>query len=207
MVSTTGTAVLARSAWSNPAGRDQSAAAPPPAAIDRRPRGSIDTVDTADTGCAGSLPPNGDGTERPSGARTAAGARAMRRRRARLAADRRPPSGVLPSSPRRSAVVAADRGDEVDDRHYPVGRWLRLACTLCFTATAVLVAVVLLSTSDTQVVGPVVVQPGDTLWSVAQRADPAADPRAVVDRIKELNGLQGDAVVAGAVLQVPVSTP
>ncbi len=131
----------------------------------------------------------------------------MRRRRARLAADRRPPSGVLPSSPRRSAAVTADRGDEVDDRAYPVGRWARLACTLCFAATAVVVAVVLLSSGSPRVVGPVVVQPGDTLWSVAQRADPASDPRAVVDRIKELNGLHSDAVVVGAVLQVPVSTP
>ena len=86
-------------------------------------------------------------------------------------------------------------------------RWVRLACTVAFAATAVLVAVVLLSSGGATVVGPVVVQSGDTLWSVAQRADPGADPRAVVDRIKELNGLQGDAVVAGAVLQVPVGTP
>lgn len=143
----------------------------------------------------------------PAEARTAAGARAMRRRRARLAADRRPPSGMVPSSVRRSAVVAADHGDEVDDRVYLVSRWVRLACTLCFTATAVLVAVVLLSSGSTQVVGSVVVQPGDTLWSVAQRAEPGADPRTVVDRIKELNGLRGDAIVAGAVLQVPTTTP
>lgn len=140
----------------------------------------------------------------PVAARTAAGARAMRRRRTRLAADRRPPSGVLPSGPGRAAVVTADRGDDVADRVQPVGRWVRLACTLCFTATAVLVAVVLLSAGSTRVVGPVVVQPGDTLWSVAQRVDPGADPRAVIDRIKELNGLQGDTVVVGVVLQVPV---
>jgi hypothetical protein len=131
----------------------------------------------------------------------------MRRRRARLAADRRPPSGVLPSSMRRSAVVAADRGDEVDERVQPISRWARLACTVCFTASAVLVAVVLLSAGSTRVVSPVVVQPGDTLWAVAQRADPGADPRAVIDRIKELNGLHGNSVVEGAVLQVPVATP
>ena len=132
---------------------------------------------------------------------------AMQRRRARLAAGRRPPSGVVPSGPGWSAVVTADHGDEVDERIRPVGRWVRLACTLCFTATAVLVAVVLLSSGSTQVVGPVVVQPGDTLWSVAERADPGADPRSVVEQIKELNGLAGDTVVVGAVLQVPVSTP
>ena len=103
--------------------------------------------------------------------------------------------------------MAADRGDEVDDRIQPIGRWARLACTLCFTATAVLVAVVVLSSGGAQAIGPVVVQPGDTLWSVAERSDPGADPRAVVQRIKELNELPSDAVVAGAVLQVPVSTP
>lgn len=121
-----------------------------------------------------------------------------------MAADRRPPSGVLPSGLGRSTVITADRGDEVADRVQPVGRWVRLACTLCFTATAVLVAVVLLSAGGARVVGPVVVQPGDTLWSVAQQADPDADPRAVVDRIKELNGLQSDSVGVGVVLQVPV---
>lgn len=151
--------------------------------------------------------PAGPVGARTVGARTAAGARAMQRRRARLAADRRPPSGVLPSGLRRSAVVSADHADEVADRIRPVGRWVRLACTLCFTATAVLVAVVLLSSGGTQVVGPVVVQPGDTLWSVAQRADPGADPRSVVAQIKKLNGLSGDTVVAGVVLQVPNSTP
>ena len=33
-----------------------------------------------------------------------------------------------------------------------------------------------------------VVQPGDTLWSIAHQIDPHADPRDVVDRLVELNG-------------------
>jgi len=33
-----------------------------------------------------------------------------------------------------------------------------------------------------------VVQPGDTLWSIAHRVEPHADPRDVVDRLVELNG-------------------
>jgi LysM repeat protein len=199
MVSSTGTALLTRSDRPMPDCTNRSASAARPS-FERLPdsrlfgdRLSVDTMAV------------GGGAQAP--ARTAAGVRAMRRRRARLAADRRPPSGVLPSGTRRSAVVTADCGDEVADRSYPVPRWMRLACTLCFAATAVLVAVVLLSSGGSQVVGPVVVQQGDTLWSVAQRADPGADTRDVVARIKQLNGLQGDAVGAGVVLQVPVATP
>lgn len=33
-----------------------------------------------------------------------------------------------------------------------------------------------------------VVQPGDTLWSIAHKLEPQADPREVVDRLVELNG-------------------
>jgi nucleoid-associated protein YgaU len=34
----------------------------------------------------------------------------------------------------------------------------------------------------------VVVQPGDTMWSIARRVDPTGDPRATVDRLIEANG-------------------
>ena len=33
-----------------------------------------------------------------------------------------------------------------------------------------------------------VVQPGDTLWSIAHQIEPHADPRDVVDRLVDLNG-------------------
>ena len=33
-----------------------------------------------------------------------------------------------------------------------------------------------------------VVQPGDTVWSIAHKLDPNGDPRALVDRIVSLNG-------------------
>ncbi len=33
-----------------------------------------------------------------------------------------------------------------------------------------------------------VVQPGDTLWSIAEQVAPDADPRAVVDALREANG-------------------
>ncbi|MER7543848.1 LysM peptidoglycan-binding domain-containing protein [Spirillospora sp. NPDC127506] len=41
----------------------------------------------------------------------------------------------------------------------------------------------------------VVVEPGDTLWGIASSADPGADPRLTVQRILDLNGLNGDPTV------------
>jgi len=49
----------------------------------------------------------------------------------------------------------------------------------------------------------VVVLPGQSLWSVAESADPNADPRLVMQQIIELNGLTGDVIQAGQRLWVP----
>lgn len=49
----------------------------------------------------------------------------------------------------------------------------------------------------------VVVRPGDTLWGIAAMADPAADPRAVIPQIEELNALRGTTITVGQVLWVP----
>jgi LysM domain len=49
----------------------------------------------------------------------------------------------------------------------------------------------------------VIVSPGQSLWSVAENADPNADTRVVVQQIIELNGLTGDVVFAGQRLWVP----
>jgi LysM domain len=51
----------------------------------------------------------------------------------------------------------------------------------------------------------VTVRPGQTLWSVAESADPDADPRAVVQRIVDLNGLKTDVIQPGEQLWVPRS--
>jgi hypothetical protein len=44
---------------------------------------------------------------------------------------------------------------------------------------------------------------GETVWDVAQRVAPDADPRAVVERIRLLNGMVSSAVQPGQYLQVP----
>jgi hypothetical protein len=49
----------------------------------------------------------------------------------------------------------------------------------------------------------VVVRPGQSLWSVAESADPDEDTRAVIQQIVDLNSLSGDFVFAGQQLWVP----
>lgn len=49
----------------------------------------------------------------------------------------------------------------------------------------------------------VTVQAGQSLWSVAESADPNADTRAVIQQIVELNGLSADTVMPGQSLWVP----
>ena len=49
----------------------------------------------------------------------------------------------------------------------------------------------------------VVVQPGQTLWSIAAAAEPSANAWAVVQQIIEVNALNGPQVRAGEQLWVP----
>ena len=85
-----------------------------------------------------------------------------------------------------------------------------LAATLLVTMVSLLLAGVAQATND----GPspraarenlvqVVVHPGQSLWSVAESADPDQDTRAVIQQIIDLNSLNGDTVFAGQQLWVP----
>jgi LysM repeat protein len=49
----------------------------------------------------------------------------------------------------------------------------------------------------------VTVQPGDTLWSIAQEVSPDEDPREVIERIEDVNVVEGSLQV-GQKLAVPV---
>jgi nucleoid-associated protein YgaU len=49
----------------------------------------------------------------------------------------------------------------------------------------------------------VIVQSGDTLWSIATALDGEGDVRRLVDEIQRLNGLDGADLVPGQVLQLP----
>jgi nucleoid-associated protein YgaU len=49
----------------------------------------------------------------------------------------------------------------------------------------------------------VVVEPGDTLWSIAGEVAGSGDVRPLIDRIQDLNGLTGAELVPGQVLRLP----
>ncbi|HUD36399.1 MAG TPA: LysM peptidoglycan-binding domain-containing protein [Streptosporangiaceae bacterium] len=49
----------------------------------------------------------------------------------------------------------------------------------------------------------VVVRPGQTLWEIAEKADPSADPRTIVPQIVTINSLPGTGIDVGQVLWVP----
>jgi LysM repeat protein len=53
------------------------------------------------------------------------------------------------------------------------------------------------------VAGRVIVQPGDTLWSIAQSAAPDADARTIVQEILQANRLTTADITAGQRLWVP----
>jgi hypothetical protein len=85
-----------------------------------------------------------------------------------------------------------------------------LAAALLVTMVSLLLAGVAQATND----GPspraaranlaqVIVRPGQSLWSVAESADPGQDTRAVIQQIIDLNSLNGDTVFAGQQLWVP----
>src|SRR6266487_3487916 len=85
-----------------------------------------------------------------------------------------------------------------------------MAAALLVTVVSLLVASVAQATNDgpssraaRQNLVQVVVHPGQSLWSVAESADPDQDPRAVIQQIIDLNSLNGDTVLAGQQLWVP----
>ena len=49
----------------------------------------------------------------------------------------------------------------------------------------------------------VVVRSGQSLWSIAARAEPGADPRLVIPQIVSANSLAGEAIYPGEQLWVP----
>lgn len=56
---------------------------------------------------------------------------------------------------------------------------------------------------DTGPVTTVVVQPGDTLWSIAAEHYPSDDVRQRVQEIEDANGLRGPRIEVGQTLKLP----
>jgi LysM domain len=111
----------------------------------------------------------------------------------------------------RAAVLPQDRAA------YPPLRLTRRGRIVIAAVAALLVTMVMLIVSGAaqatshsvppgsaeQNLTRVVVRPGQSLWSVAESADPDADTRLVIQQIIELNALTGDAVFVGQRLWVP----
>jgi hypothetical protein len=59
--------------------------------------------------------------------------------------------------------------------------------------------------SDGPVTERITVRPGETLWGIAERVAPDADPRSTIARLESMNHLASSTVPAGSVLVVPVA--
>ncbi|MBB6391536.1 LysM peptidoglycan-binding domain-containing protein [Microbacterium thalassium] len=94
----------------------------------------------------------------------------------------------------------------------PRGRRVLAAIAALPAAVALSIAVIgggaaLASRDDGAVAGTfetVTVDPGESLWSIAQEVAPMADPRDVVDAISRLNALDGGVLRAGQTLAIPL---
>lgn len=140
----------------------------------------------------------------PAGSALTAAGQAARRRRQRVVSRTAPRPVQLPLRPR--GLRRSDCAVGLAPAPLRASRWMRLATTVTVAVVLAVMAVVVLrpasSVSGTELV---TVQSGDTLWSIADRAQPGADPRAVIEEIRQLNGLTGDTLPVGLVLEVPVS--
>jgi hypothetical protein len=120
--------------------------------------------------------------------------------------------------PQARAMRAADSRQAQRTRPVRLTRRGRIVVAVLLTAAALLVAVPLWLTAAAraqatsggspagavyQNLTPVVVHPGESLWSIALRAEPTADPRIVVHQIMELNALSGTGIEPGERLWVP----
>lgn len=85
-------------------------------------------------------------------------------------------------------------------------RWRRLAGLALSVAAVGLIAGLLSSTSHAASPAShevVVVQPGDTLWSIAARHLPSRDPYGMIGEIQRLNGLADLTIYPGQELVLP----
>jgi hypothetical protein len=108
-----------------------------------------------------------------------------------------PPAPVVPLTPPVGVVEAAPQRS---------GQLTRLVAAAIVTLTVVAgLAWIGHGTSPGIPAPTTVVQvgAGETEWDVARRVAPHYDQRAVVERIRQLNGLVGSAVQPGQQLQVP----
>jgi LysM repeat protein len=84
-----------------------------------------------------------------------------------------------------------------------VARAARLGAAFAATAGAGIVFALVAHGWSAPAASTVVVQPGDTLWSIAGEHYPSDDVRARVDQIEQLNRLKSPVITAGETLELP----
>ena len=97
--------------------------------------------------------------------------------------------GIRPMASRRQDAGARSAG--------------RLVVVIALTLAATVGLAVVAHGGSAPVVSTVVVQPGDTLWSIASARYPSGDVRVRVDEIVRGNGLHSPVIEAGQTLQLP----
>lgn len=152
-----------------------------------------------------SLPVDGQvaGRQRRSVGGAALPARPMRRTTGE--AVRRPPGGSRPAAPRRRMAPAACALPRPRPRWGATAFIAAAVCAFVFGFGSVVGGLSAgMGSEPPRQTAVVAVAPGETLWDVASKYAPDSDPRAVVRRIEELNGVTADGVSAGSALTVPV---
>jgi LysM repeat protein len=115
------------------------------------------------------------------------------------------------TAPARTAPAGTAAGRTAPAGELRLTRRGRLLVFVCFLTAALALLVFAVSDAATGSgergrpvpVTMVQVESGDTLWSIATRAAPGEDPRGLIDRIQQLNALEGPLQV-GTRIAVPV---
>jgi LysM repeat protein len=133
-------------------------------------------------------------------AMTPAGQRARQRRARRD--GRRPMVGTVFVAPRTGGVRTAGSGRVTAPKRVPASRWVSVItlAVFLFVGAVVVRTVVAAATESTTIV---TVNPGDTLWSIANKEMPGVEVRDAVQQIEKLNGLPSDAIAVGDHLTIP----
>ena len=130
------------------------------------------------------------------------------------------PASIATTRPLRTREAAAQRVRTVHTRPdkvsvAPIRLTKRGRIVLATIASVVLSVMVVLSGQITADAGSssggpasttVVVQPGESLWSIAAEVAPTKDPRETIALIRDLNGMQDSTVVPGQSVVVPISS-
>jgi nucleoid-associated protein YgaU len=159
---------------------------------------------------AAALPPR-PGASRPTIAELRLAAAADEAWLANVANARFAPTPEPATVTRATATRATSTAATAPGAH-PVRLTRRGRLVLAILAALVVAGLFVAGATAAQASGPasphggdaqVFVQPGDTLWSIAHRTDPAADPQAVVQDILQANHLSTASVTVGQRLWVP----